>query len=294
LEAVEKKYRSLFLGQFLGARERKKSGEVSKQNAPKFSFDDGLQVLINSLDSHLFTEIETSEPINALENHGGEWVCHSGSGALPAQPFSAVLLAVPAYALARLTINGDTAFDSSLFHQVSYPPVASVVLGFKRKDVGHPLNGFGVLVPEKEKLNILGALFSSSLFPNRAPEGEVTLTTYIGGARAPGLVSLSNAELVEIARSELSRLLDITGGTTFHHVAAYPRAIPQYNVGYGVFKDRMNDLETQEPGVFVAGHCRDGISLGDSIISGHNVAARIEQYLANRPLHKTCQLSTAA
>ena len=68
--------------------------------------------------------------------------------------------------------------------------------GFRRADVAHPLDGFGMLIPEKEGFNILGALFSSSLFPNRAPEGEVTITCYIGGARAP-LLPLQHARSID-------------------------------------------------------------------------------------------------
>jgi oxygen-dependent protoporphyrinogen oxidase len=55
----------------------------------------------------------------------------------------------------------------------------------------------------------------------------------------------------------------------------YPRAIPQYNVGYGRFKKLMTDLELQHPGFHLAGHYRDGVSLSDSIVSGINVAEQV-------------------
>ncbi|MGA2748629.1 MAG: protoporphyrinogen oxidase [Verrucomicrobiota bacterium] len=279
LHALEQKYGSLFIGQVLGARERKRRREVSKQDAPKFSFDEGLQVLIDALRGRLSAEIETAAPVKELEPQCGDWICRPASGAFAPETFSAVLLAVPAYALARLRIKGVPAIDLSLFDQIYYPPVASVVLGFRRQEVGHPLDGFGVLVPERENFHILGALFSSSLFPNRAPAGEVTLTSYIGGARDPGLVAQSEEALATIACRDLAEILNIKGEPTFRHVTLYPRAIPQYNVGFGRFKDRMTALERQAPGVFVAGHCRDGVSLADSIVSGHNVAARIHEFL---------------
>jgi protoporphyrinogen/coproporphyrinogen III oxidase len=95
--------------------------------------------------------------------------------------------------------SGPSQSSIATLARVYYPPVASVVLGFRRADVAHPLDGFGMLIPEKEGFNILGALFSSSLFPNRAPEGEVTITCYIGGARAPELPLKSREELAAIA-----------------------------------------------------------------------------------------------
>jgi oxygen-dependent protoporphyrinogen oxidase len=141
-----------------------------------------------------------------------------------------------------------------------------------------------MLIPEKEGFDILGALFSSSLFPNRAPEGEVLLTCYIGGARAPLLPLNTHEALIEIAVNNLSAILGIRGRPTFQHVAVYRRAIPQYNLGFGKVRALFNEMEQKVPGLFVAGHARDGISLGDSIISAHNVTARIHAYLDSSAL----------
>jgi oxygen-dependent protoporphyrinogen oxidase len=136
-----------------------------------------------------------------------------------------------------------------------------------------------MLIPRIEGFNILGTLFSSSLFPNRAPAGHVTLTSYIGGVRAPELALRSAEELVAMTLQDLGAILGVTGQPTFAHHVLYAKAIPQYAVGYGRFKDLMTQLEREAPGLFFAGHYRDGISLGDSIISAHNVADRIADYL---------------
>jgi oxygen-dependent protoporphyrinogen oxidase len=162
--------------------------------------------------------------------------------------------------------------------------VSSVVLGFRREDVAHPLDGFGVLIPEVEKFSILGTIFSSSLFPNRAPAGHVTLTCYLGGARNPDLALLDPKSQLELVRQDLRGLLGVTGSPVFQHHYIFPNAIPQYDVGYGKFKELMNSMEIQCPGFFIAGHYRDGISLGDSIVSGENAAARIATFLkTNQP-----------
>jgi protoporphyrinogen/coproporphyrinogen III oxidase len=276
LYALEQRYRSLFLGQILGARARKRSGEVSKQNAKKFSFDDGLQVLIDALQSRLDGDIHTTTHIRCLRRTDEGWFIEFERSQVEC---GAVLLALPSHKIASLDIKTSPALEISSLGEVYYPPVASVVLGFRRADVAHALDGFGMLIPEKEKFNILGALFSSSLFPNRAPEGEVTITCYIGGARNPLLPFGTPEVLTEITVKDLETILGVRGRPTFQHVTVYRRAIPQYNLGFGKFRALMNDMELQAPGLFVAGHARDGISLSDSIISGHNVAGRINTFL---------------
>jgi oxygen-dependent protoporphyrinogen oxidase len=279
LHALEQRYHSLILGQVFGARERKRRGEVSKQNAKKLSFDEGLQVLIDTLAARLADEIQTSCPVQSAEAKDGGWTVTPATG--KPVPCAAVVLAMPAYKMARLKIQTAPPLNLALLGDIYYAPVATIVLGFRRADVGHALDGFGMLVPAKEGFNILGALFSSSLFPNRAPAGEVTLTCYAGGARAPQLPLLPPAELIELAVKDVSAILDIKGRPTFQHLTVFPQAIPQYNVGYGKFRDLMSDMEKKAPGLFVAGTARDGISLGDSIGSGCNVASKIMKFLAS-------------
>ena len=135
-----------------------------------------------------------------------------------------------------------------------------------------------MLIPKVEGFKILGTIFSSSLFPNRAPANHLTLTTYVGGERYPGLASLPPEELYRVVAEDLRVLLGVRGQPVFKHCVYYPRAIPQYNVGYGRFKKLMDEVERQAPGFFFAGHYRDGVSLGDSIVSGVNIAGRVGKF----------------
>src|SRR5258705_13403453 len=119
----------------------------------------------------------------------------------------------------------------SRFSEIRYPPVASVVLGFRREDVAHACEGFGMLIPKVEGFKILGTIFSSSLFPNRAPAGHLTLTSYIGGERYPELAWLPHEKLFELTAADLRVLLGVKGPPTFRHCVLYPPAIPQYKAG---------------------------------------------------------------
>ena len=136
-----------------------------------------------------------------------------------------------------------------------------------------------MLIPKVEGFKILGTIFSSSLFPNRAPAGHHTLTSYVGGERYPELAALPAEKLYELTCEDLRVLLGVKGKPTFQHCVYYPRAIPQYNVGYGKYRSLMNDIEKKAAGLVLAGHYRDGVSLSDSIVSGCNVVERVEKFL---------------
>lgn len=272
LKALEDNYGSMIKGQILGARDRKKSGEVAKDRAPKFSFDEGLQVLPDTLAQTLGDDLKLNTPVERIRRTADGWEVEGPGGRAE---HTAVVYCGTAYRLAELQLINGEAVDLSLFREISYPAVASVVLGFRRAEVVHPCAGFGLLIPQREGLNILGTIFSSALFPNRAPEGHLTLTSYVGGARRPELAALPASQLVDLVCADLNVLFGLRGAPVFSHCTFYPRAIPQYNVGYGVYRQRLDELERQAPGLYFAGHYRDGVSLGDSIVSALNLADRL-------------------
>jgi len=298
LKALEDNYGSMIKGQLFGGRERKRRGEVAKDRAPKFSFDEGLQVLPDTLRARLGAAVRLNTTVTRLTQTTGGWTLDlREAGGESSSEHGAVIFCGTAPRLAELEINcgrtvlprgpeaaaaqppRPTKLDLSAFSEIRYPPVASVVLGFRREDVAHPCVGFGMLIPKIAGFKSLGTLFSSSLFPNRAPAGHLTLTTYIGGERYPELAALPEAKLVALVCEDLRVLLGVRGQPTFQHCVFYPQAIPQYNVGYGRFKDLMTKIEAQAPGFFLAGHYRDGVSLSDSIGSGINIVERVERFV---------------
>ena len=282
LHALEQRYGSLILGQVLGVRERKRRGEISKQNAKKFSFDEGLQVLTDELRAKLAGSVELQSPVTEIEQIKGGWlVTVRVQGREESHEHSAILFAAPAFKLAEINLKTKADLSLKPFEKIYYPPVTSIVLGFRREDVDHPCNGFGALVPEVEELNILGVLFSSALFPNRAPQGHITLSCYVGGSRNPSLALQDRSTLRRLVLQDLKKLLGVRGEPTFEHYFTFPKAIPQYVVGYGVMKWFMKEIEQRARGLFLAGHYRDGIALSDSIISGDNAAEKIDKFLSN-------------
>ena len=278
LKALEDNYGSMIRGQIFGARDRKRSGEVARDRAPKLSFDEGLQVLPDTLAKQLGDSLKLNTVVQRITQTAGGWIVTTTAGSVK---YDQVIYSGTAYRLAGLEIYGGTEgahparqIDLSVFSEIRYPPVTSVVLGFRREEVTHPCLGFGMLIPRSEGFKILGTIFSSTLFPNRAPRDYVTLSNYIGGERCPELALLPTEKIVALVIADLRTLLGVRGKPVFVHSATWPRAIPQYNVGYGKFKEHLSRLELELPGLFFAGHYRDGVSLGDSIVSGVNIAEK--------------------
>ncbi len=279
LHALEQNDGSLIKGQILGARTRMKRGEVSKDKARMISFDRGLQVLVDGLEKVLQGNISLASRITGIARKAQGWQV---TGVDEDRLFDAILPALPTHKMTGIRFEDDGPMDFSPFEEIIYPPVASVVMGFRREQVTHPLNGFGMLVPEVERRHILGTIFNSSLFEGRAPEACVTLTTYIGGMRAPEKALLPEEVMDRCILEDLSALLGVRGSPTFVNRRVYRHAIPQYVVGYGRFKDRFDHLEKKHAGLFFAGHYRNGISLSDSLVAGLEVADRMELFFKEK------------
>ena len=279
LGQLEARYGSLIKGQILGARERKKRGEVAKDRAPKFSFDEGLQVLPRHCARYLGDAVRLNTTVtrtHAKRPTGGRWKCAQVGRRAQAE-HSAVIYAGTAFKLAELELQPMCRCTCEVFAKFAIRrwPASCSDSGARTWRIR--AQGFGMLIPRVEGFKILGTIFSSSLFPNRAPAGHLTLTSYIGGERYPELASLPPEQLYELTCKDLRVLLGVKGKPTFQHSVFWPRAIPQYNVGYGTFREQMTEMEQKAPGLFLAGHYRDGISLSDSIVSGCNVADRAGQ-----------------
>jgi protoporphyrinogen/coproporphyrinogen III oxidase len=158
---------------------------------------------------------------------------------------------------------------------IPHPPVASVFAGYRREQVRHALDGFGALVPAGEKRSILGVIFTSTLFEGRAPPGHVALTALAGGALQPGIARLPAEELAHRVRDDLAALVGAEGEPVFLRQAVWPRAIPQYILGYGAHLDAMTQCERENPGLLIGGSARDGISIPECVRSGASLAQRV-------------------
>lgn len=161
------------------------------------------------------------------------------------------------------------------WHALPAPPVSVLSLGFRRDQIRHPLDGFGMLIPACERRHILGTLFPSSLFPNRAPKGHVLLTSFLGGCRQPEIAALNPEDQQALVHEELSDLLGISGEPCFVRSRAWPRAIPQYNLGYGRLATLLDEAERDCSHLYFCGNFRGGISVPKTIRNALSCAEKI-------------------
>jgi len=282
LATLEGEYGSLFLG---AIRRALASSDEESQNAPSglFSFRDGLQTLPNALADALGDRINLNAPVSALDRDGDKWQVsvQSADEQERLRTFDALVSTVPLHRLAAMDV--DSPVDLSPLEEVWYPPLSVLALGYPRDAVDHPLDGFGLLVPPVEDdLNILGTIFSSTLFPGRAPDGHVLLTTFVGGARAPEHATTDADSLQPTVERDLDRLLGVEGPPVFRRHVYWPNAIPQYTVGYESVKETLDELERQHPRLAFAGNYRQGVSVGDALTSGVDAADHLLDRLPNR------------
>jgi oxygen-dependent protoporphyrinogen oxidase len=186
-----------------------------------------------------------------------------------------VVAALPAPALAQLRFGTLGERPLASLDVIEHPPVSSLFLGYRRAQVTHPLEGFGVLVPAKERRSILGILFSSSLFAGRAPTDHVALTVIIGGTRHPELARMRDDDLLSAIDPDLKSLLGVSGPPVFQRHTFWPRAIPQYNLGYESHLETMATAERAHPGLHIGGQARDGISVAACVAAGERLAAQV-------------------
>ena len=268
---IEQTHGSLIRGQIAAMKARRARGE--KPGARIASFARGLQTLPTALAAQLGAGAIRLRSAVVSVSPGPPWKLVSRHDGLAAtEPFDAVVLALPAGALAQLPLGTSGERPLAALEHIDYPPVASLFLGFRREQVAHPLDGFGALVPEVERRSVLGVLFSSTLFADRAPTGHVALTVYVGGTRQPDLARLAPEILRPRVLADLRDLLGVRGDPVFAHTTFWAHAIPQYNLGYERFLDAMTETEARHPGLFIGGHVRDGISLANCIAAGQRLA----------------------
>ena len=275
---LEQKHGSIIRGQIAAAKARKASGKP-KPAGGIISFRRGLEALPQALDARLPTgTLSLHARIDAIVP-GGTWSVvwrdAQAVGGPQIEQFDAVVTALPAPALAQLRFGTTGDRPLAALESIEHPPVASLFLGYRRDQVAHPLDGFGVLAPEIEKRSVLGILFSSSLFPHRAPDGHVALTVMVGGARQPEIARLAPDALLATVQRDLRELLGVNGAPIFQRHAFWPKAIPQYNLGYGRMLETMATTERNHPGLFIGGQARDGIALPACLAAGEKLAGRV-------------------
>lgn len=281
LHELEQRYGSLIRGQLRGAMARRRNPEKSRQSAPMFAFREGMQTLTDAIAQRLASIELGTRVTNITVGREGYTVEATRADGHRVYRARAVVVAVPAWAAATLVASMAPAAAAAL-RSIVYPPVVVVHSAYRRGAIAHPLDGFGLLVPEREGLRTLGTLFSSTMFANRAPSGLVLLTTFIGGARQPELTQLDENEIADMAQAEHVSLLGAVAPPEFVRVTRWAQAIPQYNIGHATRIRTLEQTENASPGLFFCANYRGGVSIGDCIKSAKRSSREVTAFLQGR------------
>lgn len=275
IAALEAEHGSLVRGALALARARPGRGGTPRTppRGAMVSLRGGLEELPRRLAREI-GDVRCGMACRAVRHDGRGFVVEHAGGVIHAPR---VLLAVPAEEAAAL-LDEASAKRSRPLAALPYAAVAVVAAGYRRQDVAHPLDGFGFLRATGgggAGLRVLGCLFTSSLFPGRAPEGCVALTAFLGGRTDPEAAAWSDERLGLAVQEDLGRALGVRGEPLARVVRRWPRAIPQYERGHGRFVALQSELERQLPGLYLAGNYLHGISVPDCVRNATSLAESI-------------------
>jgi protoporphyrinogen/coproporphyrinogen III oxidase len=262
-----------------GLKRQAKSGNHNQQSPTLASFRNGLEILIRGLVDELGPAVRTRTGVTRVEAKREQdrpvfelqILGVRGESTVIADHF---IVATPTDMAGRLLRDVNPSFEA-LLRSVEYAPVAIVALGYKRADVGNPLKGFGFLVPRSAGLRVLGCVWNSSLFPDRAPEGHVLLTSFLGGVIDPKAVAETPLDLTAMVHREIGPLLSISQMPAFSNVQLYPRALPQYNIGHADRLAAIEKLRAEVPNLWLAGNYLRGPAIGACVEQSLAVAEEV-------------------
>ncbi len=290
MRELEMRYGGLVRGMIARQRDRRKakadgkparkSGGPAGPGGWLTSFKTGLDVLVQRLGERTGPALKLERAVAQISRRDGCWeIRDSAARSVRARR---IVLACPAYAAADALGGFDRELSEAL-NSIPYAPIVVVATGHRRADVGHPLHGFGFLIPRSQGLRTLGSIWTSSIFAARVPEGHVQFRTMLGGAGDPGVMELNDGQLWDTIRRELAPLLGIRNDPVFMRIYRWQRGIPQFTLGHRERRSKIERLAGEHPGLHFIGNAYYGVSLNDCVKMAHHLAMEICSGAGHKP-----------
>jgi protoporphyrinogen/coproporphyrinogen III oxidase len=264
-------------------KQRSASSTATGTSGPRYglfvSFRQGMQTLVDTLVAHLPAgTVRLHTPVRRLQRlaETQRWLVHlDRQSALAAD---SVCVGLPAPQAGQLLRAVDDTLASAL-QAIPYASSAIVNLVCARAQVSHPLDGMGFVVPAIEQRALLACSFSSVKFAGRAPQEQVLLRAFVGGALQPEQLAHSDAEIQQAVVHDLRQLLGLTGEPLAVSVPRHLEAMPQYHVGHLERVAHIASRLAHCPGLVVAGNAYHGVGIPDCIHSAERAAQALLDYL---------------
>jgi protoporphyrinogen/coproporphyrinogen III oxidase len=276
---AEKRKGSVIRG-MLSKDEKKILSGQPRQRPTLLSFRDGTQTFPDALAAKLGDRVRPNGSVTSIErddsssNNAFRVTVRTARGEQQVIVADNIIVTTPTFVAAALLGEIEPAIAWRMA-KIEYAPIAVVSLGYSKSEIGDSLDGFGFLIPRSAGVRTLGTVWNSSLFPNRAPDGQALLTSFIGGATDPLAVKLALEELAATVHKELSAILKIRSKPTFSNVSIYPRALPQYNLGHGECLAAIDEARKKHPNLWLIGNYLRGPAIGACVEQALSVAADI-------------------
>ncbi len=270
---LEQDYGS-FVGGTIKKMRIKKTEDEKKVTRAVFSAKGGLSALTTAILNHIGKEnvVLNCNNIQVKPVDGHYIVSYNNKEGIAVEVATKkVVSTIGAYNLGKIApfVSGDLVKKIDALH---YTRVIEVVLGFDKWE-GIELDAFGGLIPFKEKRDILGALFMSSLFSGRAPKGGVLFSIFLAGVRRPEIYTMNDEQVKEILKREVSELFHLKEyNPDLLKIIRHEWAIPQYEADSGERFKAVEEIEKQYPGFIVGGNLRNGIGMADRILQAKMLA----------------------
>ena len=279
IHELEQEFGGLLKAMIKLAKQKKAEVKAGKQVASAAgpggvltSFVGGIQELTDATVRDLRGNVQTGSAVTSLKPVSGGWQLELADGGT----FDAdiVVSAAPAHILKSLVEPFDAAL-SELLAGIPYAPMNVICFGYEREKIARDLDGFGYLIPKKAGCAILGTLWDSSIFPQRAPEGHVLLRSMMGGATNPAAIELSDAEVRARTMAELQKIMGIEAEPDFVRIFRHQRAIPQYVVGHADRLVAIEDQLTHHHGLILTGNAFFGVGLNDCVNAANKAGEQV-------------------
>ena len=260
---LEKEYGGLFKGMM------KKKKKEAGPGGVLMSFKGGVSAFVKSLADFIDVNIKTGTSVKSIEKTEKKFLVHTQEDK---EEFDNVILSTPAYESAKILNKVDSEF-SVLLHDIEYSPISVVGLGYS--ELKHNLDGFGLLTTTSSKKEVLGVLWDSSIFEDRADKGKKALRVMIGGQRNPDLALKSDEELKNIAIKGVKETMGIEELPDTVYVKKWEKGIPNYRVGHLERMQKLFEKLKKFDGLYLSSNAYFGVGLNDCVGNSKKVANEV-------------------
>jgi len=262
---LEKEYGSLTYGML------KKKKKEAGPGGVLTSFKNGMSTFIDELVKQSGACLKTNMEVESISKNSAGWQLKIKDGEY--KEYDKIVLSTPSYISSRLVKNFNPEL-SELLRQIEYSPVSVVALGYDDLPDGS-LDGFGLLTTKDANAQVLGILWDSSIFSDRATEGKKLIRVMIGGQRNPLLAAKEENDLIDIAIGAVRQIMGLYNKPLLTHVTRWFKGIPNYGVGHLSLIEKIFASVKNNEGLYLNSNAYKGVSFNDCIINSKQCALDI-------------------